>query len=121
MKNILVVSLMAIFLAGCPASHQTITEQMVDQQADPATISLAVYADALQVYVDSQELYLPYQQTMRETDPELDAKIIGEFQKARKVLDRWRVLGDVTPDDKDSFRDAIRKISLEVAKTMEEN
>ena len=116
----MIISL-ALFLAlgACPAGHKTITEQMVDQQADAGTISLAVYADALQVYVDAQELYLPYQKITRETDPALDEKVIGEFKKARSVLDRWKVMGDVTPGDKASFRDAIRQISLDLAKTME--
>ena len=108
--------LFAVVLVGCPAGNKTITEQMIDQQADPATISLAVYADALQIYVDAQELYLPYQEITRETDPEMDTRVLGEFRKARSVLDRWKLLGDVTSDDKMAFRNAIRAISLELAK-----
>lgn len=120
--RLLAIISMAVFMAcvvGCPAGHQTMTKQIMTQTTDPHMISTAVYADALQVYVDAQELYLPYQMEVKASDPELDTQIIGQFRKARRILDRWKLLGTITPDENGRYRDAIRQISLDLAKYME--
>ena len=92
----------------------------MEQTNDPGTIALGTYADALEAYISAQELYLPYQVYVRQSRPELDRQVIGHFRTARAVLNDWKTLGAVADMDKQKFREALRKISIETALLLEQ-
>lgn len=107
-------------LTGC-APNQSVTQQMAAQTSDPGTIALAVFADAQDAYIEAVELYRPYQQALRQSNPELDAEIIGCFREANRILDDWELYGDVPAGDKNGFREYLREISIKMAMTLEAN
>jgi hypothetical protein len=61
-----------------------------------------------------------YQGYVRQSRPELDRKVIGHFRTARAVLKDWKALGAVADMDKQEFREALRKISIETALLLEQ-
>jgi uncharacterized membrane protein YidH (DUF202 family) len=103
-----------IMLAGC-APHQSATQQLREQTDDSAIIALGTYADALEAYITAQELYLPNQEYIKATRPELDNEIIKHFREARRVRTLWKKVGVVSPTDKEAFRLALRAVMFEVA------
>jgi len=105
--------------AGCGPSNQTATQQMATQTSDPAMIALATYADALEAYVSAQEIYLPYQQMIKQKYPDVDKKVIEYFRQARKILNLWKSAGAVSAKDKADFRAALREITLAAAKQLD--
>lgn len=123
MKTILLlfmICLSSLFVySGCATNNPTATQQLMTQDADPMTVSLGVYYDGLKLYVDAQETYKPYQEFVKETNPDIDAEIIGYFREARKVLTDWKTLGVLPPDDERTFREALRDISLSLAKYLQ--
>jgi hypothetical protein len=109
------VLIMAFSMAyGC-AGNQSATQQLMRQTDDPGTIALGTFADAQDAYIEIQQLYLPYQNALRQSNPDLDAEIIGYFRKANAILDDWEMFGDVPVGDKDSFRAYLREVSLRLA------
>jgi hypothetical protein len=100
---------------GC-AETQTATQQISSQTGDPQTIALAAYADAQDLYIAAVEIYLPYQDAIIKSDPELNDQIIHYFQEANKILDDWATLGCVSDAEKAGFTDYIRQITLLVAR-----
>ena len=119
MKKLILFLFCFFMLIGCSQGHLSMTEQMMRQTDNPEIVSLATYGDALQVYVEAQELYIPYMQIIREEDPNLDTKIIDNFKVARKILDRWRILGTVSEGDELAYRNAIRELSIDIARYIE--
>ncbi len=107
-----------VFMQGC--AGQSATEQIKSQTNDPGTIAVAVYADAQDAYIEAQELYLPYQQTLIETNPDLNHQIVGYFRKANKILDDWAAFGEIPAEDKVLFRDYLRQITISIAKAAEQ-
>jgi len=106
-------------LSGC-APNQSVTAQISEQTSDPGTIALATYADAQDAYIEAAELYKPYQQALRQSNPDLDTEIISYFRKANQVLDDWALFGDVPAGDKEAFRSYLREISIRCAQGLEE-
>lgn len=108
-----------VLLSGC--AHKSITQQILDQSDDPATIALATYADAQEAYIASQELYAPYQEVVQATHPDVDKKIIGLMTKANTILDSWQRVGNVTGSQKVLFRLYLRQVALDLAGAMDEH
>jgi hypothetical protein len=92
----------------------------MEQTDDPGTIALGTYADAPEAYITARELYLPCQAVVRQSRPELEEKVIGDFRTARVVLKDWKALGAIADMDKQEFREALRKISIEIALLLEQ-
>lgn len=113
---LLAVIAAVVAVAGCSVMGKTATQQIHEQTNDPPTIALATYYDALGAYVDAQEIYMPYQETIEKNDPELGKKIKGYFQDAWKILKAWRPGAAASSDERDSLRASLRKISFEIAK-----
>lgn len=120
MKKILVLLLLTALalpgLLGCPLQQKTATQQIASQTTDPQMLALASYVDALEAYVAAQELYLPYQATIREAHPEVDAQVLKSFRAAREILNAWKLAGSVSTQDRNALREALRDISLAAAK-----
>ncbi|NDY73967.1 hypothetical protein DO021_19555 [Desulfobacter hydrogenophilus] len=102
---------------GC-AANKTVTGQIIAQTDDPGIIALATYADAQDAYIHAGEMYVAYQDTVIEIDPALHDKIIGYFKEADKILDTWKLLGDVPEADKTSLREYLRRLSMELAQML---
>lgn len=107
------------FAGGCGPGNQTATQQMASQTSDPALIALATYADALEAYVSAQDIYLPYQQMIKQKYPDVDKKVIEYFRQARGILNLWKSAGAVSAKDKADFRAALREITLAAAKQLD--
>lgn len=118
-KYFVLAVVLATLITGC-GGQQTATQQIAEQTDDPGTIALAVYADAQDAYIETLELYRPYQQILIESNPELDTEIVGYFHEANKILNDWERLGNVPVDDKHAFRDYLRQVSIRLAKDLEE-
>jgi hypothetical protein len=114
MRKILPIIIIGLLLVGC-ATGTTAVEQISSQTDNPATIALASYADAQDIYIATAQLYLPYQRLLKEVNPELDAKIIAMLREANASLDLWGLLGDLPLHDRALFRALIRDITLEIA------
>lgn len=116
-----ILGVCAVFMfSGCADMQKaTATQQIMEQTNDPMMVSLAVYHDGLKLYVDAQELYKPYQEFIKETNPEIDTEIIGYFKKARKVLTDWKKFGVLPAGDETTFREALRDVSLTMARYMQ--
>ena len=105
-------------LQGC-AERKSLTQQIMAQTDDIEVIALATYADALQLYVNVQETYIPYQATLRAEHPEIDRKIVDDFSRAWEILKRWKALRSVPGSDVEAFRDCLRAVSLEIIQNSE--
>ncbi len=110
--------LTGIAMTGC-APTQSATAQIAEQTSDPGTIALATYADAQDAYIEAAELYKPYQQALRQSNPALDEEIVSYFRKANKVLDDWGLFGEAPAGDKEAFRTYLREISIRFAQVLE--
>jgi len=110
-----IVAVVAVLAFGGCAPQQSATQQIMQQTKDPATISLAAYADGLQAYVEAQNLYMPYQAIIEKSRPQLAVKILGYFAQARGALNDWKMLGSLSPAGEQSFRQALRQITIELA------
>lgn len=105
-------------ITGC-MPRQTATQQIAAQTTDRQTLVLASYVDAQDAYIKAAETYLPYATVMRETEPDLHARILDMFIEADRLLDTWRRTGTLDPQGKQTFRDLIRTITIEAARAAE--
>lgn len=106
---------MVLLFAGC-APNQSATQQLAQQTTDPAIIALAVWTDAQDAYIAAAQLYKPYQAVVKKIKPETDKKIIGWLSEANKILNDWEKAGSGFPEmGKQTFREYIRKVTLEIA------
>jgi hypothetical protein len=109
----------SIAASGC-APHQSATQQISTQTKDPGAIALATFADAQDAYIAAAELYQPYQAALRQSNPALDAELVGYLRAANQILDDWETYGDTTLDAKASFRQYLRQISIRTAQMVEQ-
>lgn len=107
-------------LNGCAGINRSATAQLSTQTDDAGIIALGTYADAQDLYINAQKLYLPYQTILQRNNPDLDIKIIGLFRQANKMLNDWEIIGYASIDDKQKFRDYIRDITMQLSQTMKQ-
>jgi hypothetical protein len=107
-------------MSGCTAQQQGAVRQLSAQTSDPATIALGTYADAQDAYITAADLYQPYQSALRQSNPDLDAELVGYLRAANKILEDWRIYGEVDLDDKATFRQYLREISIRTAQMIEQ-
>lgn len=117
-KFSLILSIIMLLIASC--AHKTITEQILSQTNDPKIIMYATYADALTVYKNLQDLYMPYINIMEKSNPDLHNKIIEKFSDANNLLKKWKQYGNLTFEENESFREVIRKLSFDLARVIDE-
>jgi hypothetical protein len=118
MKRLLPIIIIGLLLAAC-APGKTAVEQISRQTTDPATIAIAVFADAQDIYIATAQLYEPYQRILKQVNPALDEKIVGMLRNANLILDVWKLRGNIPLEDRESFRALIREITLEIAMLLE--
>lgn len=100
-------------------SIQSVSQQISAQTSDPGIIALAVYADAQDAYIVAQNLYKPYQATIKALHPDMDRQILGWFAQANKILDEWKQNRIVPDSDKERLRDCLWQIVSQIAQVIQ--